>query len=63
MKDMTVTDTGGEDTTDAVPDKVTKVTGKKDHSASDFLIAYATPEGINSMSCRHLLATCNLCYF
>ena len=62
MKDMTLTDKGGQDTLDAVPSKETEVTKKTVHSAADFLIAYATPEGITSMNCRLLLATCNLCY-
>ena len=63
MKDTTRTDKGGQDTLDAVPSKVTKITEKTTvHSAADFLTAYATPEGITSMSCCQLLATCNLCY-
>lgn len=44
MKDMTLIDKGGQDTLDAVPDKVTEVIQKTVHSAADFLIAYATPE-------------------
>ena len=59
MKDTTRTDKGGQDTLDAVPSKVTE---KTVHSAADFLKAYATPEGMTSMSCCQLLATCNLCY-
>ena len=62
MKDTTRTDKGGEDTLDAVPFKVTEITEQTVHSAADFLIVYATPEGITSMSCCQLLATCNLCY-
>jgi len=63
MKDMTLADGGGgQDTLDAVPVTVTEVTEKTVHSAADFLIAYATPEGITSMSCHQLLATCSLCY-
>ena len=64
---------GGQDTLDAHPGNVTEVTQKtvhsavdarpgNVHSATDFLIAYATPEGITSMSCCQLLATCNLYY-
>jgi hypothetical protein len=64
---------GGQDTLDAHPGNVTEVTQKtvhsavdarpgNVHSATDFLIAYATPEGITSMSCGQLLATCSLCY-
>ena len=59
MKDMTVADNGEHDMLDAVPGKVT---GKTVHSATHFFIAYATPEGITSMSCHQLLATCSLWY-
>ena len=54
--------TGGQDTLDARPGNATEETEKTVHSATDFLIAYATPEGITSISCCQLLATCNLCY-
>jgi hypothetical protein len=46
MKDTTRTDKGGQDTLDAVPSKVTKITEKTVHSAADFLTAYATPDVI-----------------
>ena len=62
MKDMTVADQDGQDTLDAVPTKVTEVTEKTVHSATHWLIACATPEGITSMSCCQLLATCSICY-
>ena len=62
MNDMTLADGEGQDTLDAVPSTETEVTKKTVHSAADFLIANATPEGITSMSCGQLLATCNLCY-
>jgi hypothetical protein len=58
----TLDEKGGQDTVDARPGNVTEVTEKTVHSATDFLIAYATPEGITSMSCCQLLATCNLYY-
>ena len=47
---------------DAVLSEETEVNEKTVHLAADFLIANATPEGIISMSCCQLLATCNLCY-
>ena len=52
MKDTTRTDKGGEDTLDAVPFKVTEITEQTVHSAADFLIVYATPEG--SVAFRHI---------
>ena len=62
MKKVTLAEKGGQDTVDARPGNVTKVPEKTVHSATDFLIAYATPEGMTSMSCCQLLATCILCY-
>ena len=62
MKDMTIADKGGQDTVDIVPGKVKEVTEETVHSATHFLIAYATPEGMTSMSCGQFLATCSLYY-
>ena len=45
IKKMTLAEKGGQDTVDARPGNVTKVPEKTVHSATDFLIAHATPEG------------------